>query len=233
MTARRQSLAPGAFYTYLWLRRDGTPYYVGKGTWQGKWHFTNERVYRKGSPPIDRIIIQEHPSEDEALFAEIFLIAFYGRKDIGNGCLRNFTDGGEGISGRSWSLDQREKIVSKLSASKKGKPIAHYDPQVHSQLMTGFGNPMYGKKRVFDERWRMKLSDGKKGHLKSEETRKKMSEAAKSRRGYRPEECYRGHKFTQENTWIGKTGSRFCLECRKIHHEAERQRNQAKRRNVI
>lgn len=55
------------------------------------------RVYR---PPDDRILLQEYPSESAANEAEIFLILYYGRKDLGTGCLRNRTDGGEGARGR-------------------------------------------------------------------------------------------------------------------------------------
>jgi hypothetical protein len=77
------------FYTYLWLREDGTPYYVGKGK--------GNRAIRKGSPTdLDRVLIQEFPCEADAFSAEKFLIAYYGRKDNGTGILRNLTDGGEG-----------------------------------------------------------------------------------------------------------------------------------------
>lgn len=79
------------FYTYMWLREDGTPYYVGKGTGQ--------RAFRKGCPPHERIVVQDWPSEEDALHAERFLISFYGRKDKETGCLINLTDGGDGTSG--------------------------------------------------------------------------------------------------------------------------------------
>ena len=76
------------FYTYMWLRGDATPYYVGKG--QGK------RAIRKGCPEDPtRILIEPHESESDAFAAEIFLISYYGRKDIGTGILRNMTDGGD------------------------------------------------------------------------------------------------------------------------------------------
>jgi len=80
------------FYTYLYLRYDGTPYYVGKGS--GNRAFSSQHRVK---PPTNttRIMIQEFPSEQDAFEAEKFLIAYYGRIDQGTGCLRNLTDGGE------------------------------------------------------------------------------------------------------------------------------------------
>jgi hypothetical protein len=77
------------FYTYMWLREDGTPYYVGKGT--GNRAFRGRR-HAGNPPPASRILTQEFPEEAAAL---VFLISFYGRKDNGTGCLANLTDGGE------------------------------------------------------------------------------------------------------------------------------------------
>lgn len=98
------------FYTYLWLREDGTPYYVGKGQ--------TDRAYRKGSPSPDRIIVQDWPSETDALEGEKFLIACYGRKDNGTGILRNRTDGGEGISGHIYSAEALLRMSERMRGNK-------------------------------------------------------------------------------------------------------------------
>ncbi len=106
------------YYTYLWCRQDGSPYYVGKGK--------GTRANRKGSPKdLDCIIIQEHYSEKGALEAEKLLISFYGRKDLDLGILRNRTDGGEGVSGlkKTLSLEQRQRI-SKANFGRKQGPHA-------------------------------------------------------------------------------------------------------------
>src|SRR6266496_1462220 len=95
------------FYTYLWLREDGTPYYVGKAANLRR----TRAVHRVGKcPPRERILIQEFPSEPDALAAEKFLISYYGREDLGLGKLLNLTDGGEqGPTGFVVSEELREK----------------------------------------------------------------------------------------------------------------------------
>ena len=90
------------FYTYLWLRENGTPYYVGKGSYLKRateGHKVGKSIRR--APKKDFILIQEFETEVDAFFAEKFLIACYGRKDCGTGILRNQTDGGEGATGPS------------------------------------------------------------------------------------------------------------------------------------
>src|ERR1019366_485343 len=117
------------FYTYLWLREDGTPDYVGKGI--------GRRVYRRhrvGEPPSqDRILVQEFPSEVDALAAEQFLISYYGREDLGMGCLRNQTDGGEGSTGYKHTAES----LRKMSSTHKDKTISPTQRAEHSKKMTG------------------------------------------------------------------------------------------------
>ena len=96
------------FYSYLWLRADGSPYYAGKGS--------GNRAYRRQghnvSCPIDktRILVFPMLSEAEAFESEIALIDLFGRKDIKTGCLRNVTNGGEGVGGRKHPPDEIAKM---------------------------------------------------------------------------------------------------------------------------
>lgn len=96
------------FYTYLWLREDGTPYYVGKGT--GDRGFVSEGHGVHRPPNRERIVIYPAVSEADAFESEIALIWYYGRKDLGAGCLRNLTNGGEGQSGLVHTSETKEKM---------------------------------------------------------------------------------------------------------------------------
>ena len=87
------------FYTYAYLREDGTPYYIGKGK--------GNRIYstaRTIPPPQDKtriIFLKKDLTEKEAFRHEVYMIAVLGRKDLGTGILRNLCGGGEGVSGNS------------------------------------------------------------------------------------------------------------------------------------
>ena len=114
------------FYTYAYLRIDGTPYYIGKG--KGKRAFHKKKQQRIKVPPEERILIlKQNLTEGEAFRHEVYMIAVFGRKDTGTGILRNRTDGGQGQSGRILSSEVKKQIGIKVSASlvgnrrKKGK----------------------------------------------------------------------------------------------------------------
>jgi len=95
------------FYVYMYLREDGTPYYVGKGTKRRA--FSKTRTINR--PSKDRIVFPyTNLTEEDAFQKEIELIAKYGRKNNSTGILRNRTDGGEGTRGRVITPELREKL---------------------------------------------------------------------------------------------------------------------------
>jgi len=155
------------FYVYFWLRENGTPYYVGKGK--------NNRAFDKNThaikcPPKHRILLTYCESEQEAFEAECFFILYFGRLDLGTGCLRNLTDGGEGSSGHIASEEHRKN----MSLALKGKPKSEEwkrkiaisnTGQIRSEETklklreTHLGQPAYWKGKTFPEKFKQKLSD--------------------------------------------------------------------------
>ena len=107
------------YYTYAYLREDKTPYYIGKGS--------GDRVSRRTKnctkPPKDKsriIFLKQNLTEEEAFKHEIYMIAVFGRVNLGTGILHNKTDGGDNPpswKGKTHSLETRKK----LSQINKGK----------------------------------------------------------------------------------------------------------------
>jgi hypothetical protein len=57
---------------------------------------------KRNKPPKDKsriIFLKQNLTEEEAFRHEIYMIAVFGRKDLGTGILHNRTDGGDGSSG--------------------------------------------------------------------------------------------------------------------------------------
>lgn len=154
------------FYTYIWLRYDGSPYYIGKG--QGRRGFISgsHRLHRPSSD--DRILIQEFSTERDAHFAECFLINYFGRIDLGTGCLRNLTDGGEGVSGRVVPEWLRLRLIEVNTGRKASQKTRKLQSERH-----------LGIKMSHETRKRMGAA--KKGKPLSIEHKQKLSKHAKNR----------------------------------------------------
>jgi len=113
------------YYTYAYLRKDKTPYYIGKG--KGRRLYTKSGNEIKLPKEKSRIIfLKQNLTEEEAFKHEIYMIAVFGRKDLGTGILRNKTNGGEGSSG----LIRSEEFKRKMSKIHKGKILSKEQKQI-------------------------------------------------------------------------------------------------------
>ena len=132
------------YYTYAYLREDGTPYYIGKGS-RNRYKTPHRKV---SVPPTDRILfLKQNLTEDEAYRHEIYMISIFGRKDNGTGILHNLTDGGGPASG--WSMKEYHKQA--VSRRWKGVPRG----EKHMNMMAeARRNSTY----CYSDEWKKKIS---------------------------------------------------------------------------
>ena len=148
------------YYTYAYLREDGTPYYIGKGK--------GDRAYRKHwrskskggyftPPEKERILIlKNNLTEDEAYKHEIYMIEILGRKDLGTGILRNMSSGGKGGKG--------------VPAWNKGGTIPEHQKEINRQMMKKRyenGYSVSGANNPRAKTWRIVFIDGRELIIKS------------------------------------------------------------------
>ena len=110
-------------------------------------------------------------SEAEAFESEIALIELFGRKDIGTGCLRNMTAGGEnpprsqkGMHSPAFKAALAER--SKGNKYRAGRNVSLAERQQTSRRFKG---------RVFSSETKQKMSESQVGYRRSEESKEKAS----------------------------------------------------------
>ena len=135
------------------MREDRTPYYIGKGK-ERRIYSTNRRF----KPPKDKsriIFLKQNLTEEESFRHEVYMIAVFGRKDLGTGILHNRTDGGEGSSGVVKSNETKEKL-SKARKGKINKPHSEETKRKISEALKGKNNPNYNKPLSDETKRKMK-----------------------------------------------------------------------------
>ncbi len=198
------------YYTYAYLREDRTPYYIGKGE--------KDRIYKKGKGEVklpkdkSRIIyLKQNLTEQEAFKHEIYMIAVFGRKDLGTGILRNRSNGGEGASGLIHSDETKRKLCEKRKLFYENGGKHPMLGKKHSrETIIKMSEVKKGKKLTDEHKEKIKKSTegkhstyGMLGKSHSQETKRKISEANKKI----------DHSFMRGRKWWndGMT-EKFCID---------------------
>lgn len=122
-------------------------------------------------------ILLEDLSREVIKLKEIEFIKLYGRKDLGLGTLCNLTNGGDGMSGKVFSEETKQKIRLSMLGEKNyrfGKKATKEWKELMSLKMSGKNNPNYNKPLP---EWQKEINrKAQLGRKRSEESIKKFKE---------------------------------------------------------
>ena len=190
------------FYVYqLRLSGEDKPFYIGKGKdKRSEGHFKEhslkhasyknhviKKALRDGVEVLSEIIHRDL-TEADAYSKEHELIAFYGRHNFG-GCLTNVSEGGVGGNGR---YTRTPEIREKIGAANRGKkPSEESRAKMSESQKRRYAEGAVGANagRKLSEEWKHNIAKsmkgkpsrnaGKKNPPRSDESKKKSSEALK------------------------------------------------------
>ena len=124
---------PRRFYVYVYVRENGVPYYVGRGT--------GSRAYKHSKrdacpAPLDKSLVKilaVNLTTEEANEWESDLIEILGRESLGTGCLVNKRDGGESMR----NMVYPEDFADRISAAMTGLPKSEAHKKAISEARKG------------------------------------------------------------------------------------------------
>jgi hypothetical protein len=175
------------YYTYAYLRKDGTPYYIGKG----KGNRCNQKHGKNCNPPKDKnkiIKLKQNITEEEAFKHEIYMIAIFGKKCNGTGILMNISDGGNAppVFYGEDSPTKRPEVRAKIGAANKKRLKGRKCSEE--------------SKRKQSNTWKEKLKNNPRPMSYYEENLKKMAE-----RNRTDKEKHKKHsEFMRNQTFAAK-----------------------------
>jgi hypothetical protein len=195
---------PKNYYVYAYLRGDGSPYYIGKGSGKRAWSKNHTIVLPKNKSKI--IIMETNLTEIGAFALERFYIQWYGRKCNRTGILRNLTEGGEGGSGQIFSNTHKQKISKALTGRTFSKQHCERISKSKKGVSVGLG-------KTLSEETKNKIRKTKTGNtFNSAETRRKLSIAMKGKKIHNDEFKQHRKKVMLENN-PSKMNRITCLHC--------------------
>lgn len=132
------------FYVYLHITKDTNEiFYVGKGKGNraykssGRNKFWHSVINKHG---FKVEIVKENLTEEQSVALEKQLIHEYGRRDLGVGKLVNLTNGGDGVSGKIYT-DNEKKLLSDSLKS-------HYKISENREKRRQVAKKVLGRKEV-------------------------------------------------------------------------------------